>query len=507
MASDSILRNAILKATDGKLRSDNWQYILDVCDLVKEDPEDGGPTAVKIVQERLRVTDANVVLRTLSLVVSLAENCGSRLQQAISSKTFTKELFGLIESSKVHWLVKKEVAKTVSQLSDSFKRDPSLRAMQDLYLKVNSQAPDLLEEQNVPRKTEMTAQTKRNEEKELEEALRLSILEYENSSKSANESQQAAPETARPAASNNAHISSSTGVRKVRALHNLTGRDSEELSFRKGDVIAVIEQVYRDWWRGSLRGRVGIFPLNYVTPVAEKSPRELEKAHAEEEAVLNRIGDVDKLHQLLNSSRQKLEITQDQEVSDLYSSVTPLRPQVTKMLGGYAQKKEEYTSLRKVLADAEASYSQLLSRASQAYTSPPAQNSPPEHMRMAQQWQGQTRPLESHRQTQGGSEYVHAQPYLAADSRQQPYQQTPASHQQQHRLQQYEQHQQYQNQQYQSQVPYSHEPPVSQPQRFAPSQQGLRPQIPRQNMGTAFQTPNYEPPYPISSQSTGFGPS
>ncbi len=34
------LRKAVLAATDGKLRSDNWQYIIGVCDVVKEDPED-----------------------------------------------------------------------------------------------------------------------------------------------------------------------------------------------------------------------------------------------------------------------------------------------------------------------------------------------------------------------------------------------------------------------------------------------------------------------------------
>jgi hypothetical protein len=37
-----------------------------------------------------------------------------------------------------------------------------------------------------------------------------------------------------------------------------------DLSFRKGDVIEVIGAVYKDWWKGTLNGRIGIFPINYV---------------------------------------------------------------------------------------------------------------------------------------------------------------------------------------------------------------------------------------------------
>ena len=47
-------------------------------------------------------------------------------------------------------------------------------------------------------------------------------------------------------------------VSKVRALYDLVSYEPDELSFRKGDVITVIESVYRDWWRGSLpSGKLG----------------------------------------------------------------------------------------------------------------------------------------------------------------------------------------------------------------------------------------------------------
>jgi signal transducing adaptor molecule len=53
-------------------------------------------------------------------------------------------------------------------------------------------------------------------------------------------------------------------VTRVRALHKFEATEPGELAFEKGDVIKVVDRIYKDWWRGQLRGRTGIFPVNYV---------------------------------------------------------------------------------------------------------------------------------------------------------------------------------------------------------------------------------------------------
>lgn len=55
-----------------------------------------------------------------------------------------------------------------------------------------------------------------------------------------------------------------TSVSRVRALHNFEGTEQGELTFEKGDIIKVVDRNYKDWWRGQLKGRTGIFPVNYV---------------------------------------------------------------------------------------------------------------------------------------------------------------------------------------------------------------------------------------------------
>lgn len=70
----------------------------------------------------------------------------------------------------------------VKQLSDSFKDDPSLRAMGDLYDKIKRKAPYLVQP-NVPEKHNMSTQADNSDDEELQKALKMSLFEYEKQKK------------------------------------------------------------------------------------------------------------------------------------------------------------------------------------------------------------------------------------------------------------------------------------------------------------------------------------
>ena len=53
-------------------------------------------------------------------------------------------------------------------------------------------------------------------------------------------------------------------VTRVRALHHFEPTELGELAFEKGDIIKVVDRSFKDWWRGQLKGKTGIFPVNYV---------------------------------------------------------------------------------------------------------------------------------------------------------------------------------------------------------------------------------------------------
>ncbi|XP_057613053.1 SH3 domain-containing protein 19 isoform X3 [Chionomys nivalis] len=51
-----------------------------------------------------------------------------------------------------------------------------------------------------------------------------------------------------------------------KALHSFTAETSEDLSFKRGDRILILERLDTDWYRGRLHDREGIFPAVFVQP-------------------------------------------------------------------------------------------------------------------------------------------------------------------------------------------------------------------------------------------------
>ena len=50
----------------------------------------------------------------------------------------------------------------------------------------------------------------------------------------------------------------------MKAIYNFNGENDDELSIKKGDVIEVVEIIDDGWWIGNLKGKIGMFPANYV---------------------------------------------------------------------------------------------------------------------------------------------------------------------------------------------------------------------------------------------------
>ena len=58
------------------------------------------------------------------------------------------------------------------------------------------------------------------------------------------------------------------GGNQCKAIYPYTGSQDDELSFEAGDVINIVNQDKDDWWSGELNGKTGVFPANYVEPMA-----------------------------------------------------------------------------------------------------------------------------------------------------------------------------------------------------------------------------------------------
>jgi hypothetical protein len=50
----------------------------------------------------------------------------------------------------------------------------------------------------------------------------------------------------------------------VEALYDIDAEAEDELTFKAGDMIEVIETSDDGWWKGRINGKEGLFPVNYV---------------------------------------------------------------------------------------------------------------------------------------------------------------------------------------------------------------------------------------------------
>ncbi|KAI9681857.1 MAG: ESCRT-0 subunit protein hse1 [Trizodia sp. TS-e1964] len=327
-AQQNAFDEAVAKSTDENLTSENWEFIMNVCDKVSAE-ENGAKDVVVSMIKRLAHRNANVQLYTLevmdflNLANALSQNCGAKMHRELASRSFTDALLRLANERNTHHQVKTKILERMADWTEMFSADQDLGTMEQAYMKLKSQNPNL-HPPSQPPKSAITATDRQKEDEELQMALALSIKDkakaaHSAAAKSKNPDQTSAVGlTSIQAAPAHQHLQPGTTaatVSRVRALFDFQPTETGELQFRKGDVIAVLESVYKDWWKGSLRGQTGIFPLNYVEKLSDPTQEELLRdAHMESE-VFAEIKNVEKLLALLSTSTGELDVQENEEIT------------------------------------------------------------------------------------------------------------------------------------------------------------------------------------------------
>lgn len=284
------------------------------------------------------------------------------MHRELSSRAFTDALLKLANDRNTHNQVKAKILERMKDWVDMFKSDSDLGVMSDAYYRLK-QANPTLHPPSAPQKNSLTETDRQKEEEELQMALKLSLQEEERKksvaqagpSGTAGGSAQASTLPAQPVPSG----TTAATVSRVRALYDFVPSEPGELEFKKGDVIAVLESVYKDWWRGSLKGKTGIFPLNYVEKLADPTPEELQREAQMEAEVFAEIKNVEKLLTLLSTSNTTPREEDNEEISvslqvavverwtrpvltdwqKLYHQTLAIRPKLIKLIEKYSQKK------------------------------------------------------------------------------------------------------------------------------------------------------------------------
>lgn len=254
----------------------------------------------------------------------------------------------------------------VTQWAEEFKKDPSLSIMDETLRQLKSSSilcsmTFLTIDPNIqppsrPQKHEITDADRKKEEEELQMALALSLQDTHISKPTASTSQPQPPyggqkqpvypqlgqqgpsQQLQPSPPVQKPQTTAATVSRVKALYDFQPSEPSELPFRRGDIISVLDSVYKDWWRGQLRGQTGIFPVNYVEILKEPTPDELIREAEEEAKILAEGRNIEKLLGLLANAEGGRGV-EDDNLQALYNQTLAIRPRLVKLIEKYSMRK------------------------------------------------------------------------------------------------------------------------------------------------------------------------
>ncbi|KAI9477704.1 hypothetical protein BDB00DRAFT_859171 [Zychaea mexicana] len=372
---------SVAAATNENLTSENWELILGVCDKVSRGTPENARDCATAVTKRFTSRNANVQLYALALSEALVKNCGITVHREISSRVFTNALSKLIHDKTTHESVRKRALELIQVCSLEFSTDSSLGLMNEVYHSLRAEGIQFPNPQKPKKEYTQTELDKQKEEEELQLALALSLSESEKRS-----TYRASSSVTKATASSASNVGTTDAaaapkpkqdvapkVSRVRALYDFQPTEQGELGFQKGDIIRVIESVYRDWWKGELRGQMGIFPVNYVEKIVDPSPADLLKEAQMEAEVMGELQNVDRLLDMLTRiDPQKDAFSENEELQNLYNNSLAIRPKLVRLIEKYSLKKDELIALNEKFLHARSMYDRMLGSSLAKYTSPGA---------------------------------------------------------------------------------------------------------------------------------------
>ncbi|CAG8575557.1 6845_t:CDS:10 [Paraglomus brasilianum] len=344
---------SVSAATSEILTTENWAQITTVCEKVQEGGEQGARDCVAAILKRLAHRSANVQLSALTLSNAIVRSCGHEAHKELCSRSFTQSLTRLLTDKNTNDTVKNRTLELIQEWTVEFRSEPSLGLMEETMNKLRMQgfsfpSPERPKKENKDEKMKRQMQ----EEEDLQTALAMSISETQKK-------ESASTGLLTGVAKNDG--SRDPPVTRVRALYDFAPSESSELGFSRGDVITVLDSVYKDWWRGELRGRTGIFPVNYIEKLPDPTPADLAREAEVETSVFAESKNIEKLLQMLSIiDPNRDSFSENEEIQTLYHSTLAVRPKLVKLIEKYSQKKDELIALNEKFTKARATYDRLL---------------------------------------------------------------------------------------------------------------------------------------------------
>ncbi|CAH8867055.1 unnamed protein product [Trichobilharzia szidati] len=390
----------IEKCTSEKNTQDNWDLILEVCEnYASKDPK----TCVKTICKRMFHKNPNVSLRAITLLDACSQNCGKTFNRELASKDFCQTIKKNFSS--LQRIPSLKLIEIFKRWADEFKSDSELALAASFYNWVNNEYVDLvkqvMEEKQIAKhgqSRQLVAQLQAKEEKDLAEAIALSLKETTGAastvSRSNNQPTSLYPTRAQlsfntttaggaAAGSSSSYLTSPTAPKTVtrnskgyvKALYDFEAAEDNELTFKAGELILLLDDSDENWWLGSNHRGEGLFPAQFVKQLSDtddendkktsQSTHSSEVNHQKSAKIMPQQLDerkIDECLRLITTVDPTGEFLQDPpELKQLEAECTAMLPLVDPELKLIDKKMIMLTELNQRLVDAFQLYHDIMS--------------------------------------------------------------------------------------------------------------------------------------------------